>query len=47
MFGPGSLLNAHTNDEHIKLSELGEAYGAYRKIYRALIAFEDGARGCS
>ena len=46
MFGPGSLLNAHTNDEHIKLSELGEAYGAYRKMYSALVAFEDRAPVC-
>jgi acetylornithine deacetylase len=47
MFGPGSLLNAHTNDEHIKLSELGEAYATYRKIFSTLAAYEDGARARS
>jgi acetylornithine deacetylase len=36
MFGPGSLLNAHTHDEHIKLEELGAAYVAYRAMYRSL-----------
>jgi acetylornithine deacetylase len=47
MLGPGSLLNAHTNDEYIKLSELREAYAAYRKIYSTLAAYEDGARAHS
>lgn len=38
MFGPGSLLKAHTNDEHISLQELRAAYGSYRTIYRALVS---------
>ena len=38
MFGPGSLLNAHTNDEHISLQELSAAYGSYRTIYRSLVS---------
>ena len=47
MFGPGSLRHAHTNDEHIKLSELAEAYAAYRQIYTTLISFKNGDRGRS
>lgn len=38
MFGPGSLLNAHTNDEHITLPELSAAYDSYRAIYRSLVS---------
>lgn len=37
MFGPGSLLLAHTDDEHIAVSELAEAYHSYQRIYYALI----------
>lgn len=36
MYGPGSLLNAHTDDEHITLRELGDAFHAYRTIYATL-----------
>jgi len=38
MFGPGSLLNAHTNDEHISCHELYTAYTAYRAMYRSLVS---------
>jgi len=38
MYGPGSLLHAHTNDEHIALEDLGVAFEAYRKIYHALVS---------
>lgn len=37
MFGPGSLLLAHTDDEHILVSELAEAYEGYQRIYRTLV----------
>jgi acetylornithine deacetylase len=36
MYGPGSLLNAHTDDEHIVLNDLAEAFRAYRTIYATL-----------
>lgn len=38
MLGPGSLLNAHTDDECIKLEELSAAYVAYRAMYRSLVS---------
>lgn len=37
MYGPGSLLHAHTDEEHIRLSELAQAFTAYRAIYEALV----------
>lgn len=36
MYGPGSLVNAHTDDEHITLAELLEGFEGYRTIYRKL-----------
>lgn len=36
MYGPGSLLNAHTDDEHIMLNDLADAFRAYRTIYATL-----------
>jgi acetylornithine deacetylase len=38
MFGPGSLLNAHTNDEYIRLEELSAAFIAYRNIFCSLVS---------
>jgi len=36
MFGPGSLLLAHTDDERIALPQLSEAFEAYQRIYHAI-----------
>ena len=36
MYGPGSLVHAHTDDEHILLRDLAEAFKAYRAIYDTL-----------
>lgn len=36
LFGPGSFLVAHTDDEHIELDELDTAIDAYVEIVRAL-----------
>lgn len=36
MFGPGSLLLAHTDDERIALTELADAFEAYQRIYHAI-----------
>lgn len=32
LYGPGSILNAHGENEHIKVSELLESVEAYKKI---------------
>ena len=40
MYGPGSLVHAHTDDEHIELSELGQAFEAYQNIYFILMQAE-------
>jgi len=37
MYGPGSLLVAHTDDEHIPIADLGQAYADYQRIYYALL----------
>jgi acetylornithine deacetylase len=38
LFGPGSALAAHTDDEHVRISELLEAAEGYVRIARALLA---------
>ncbi|HVO12675.1 MAG TPA: M20/M25/M40 family metallo-hydrolase [Vicinamibacteria bacterium] len=38
LFGPGSILVAHTEDEHVDLAELEGAVGQYAAIARALLA---------
>ena len=37
LFGPGSILVAHTPHEHIALDELGAAVGSYERLVRALL----------
>ncbi len=37
LFGPGSILVAHTPDEYIELAELREAVDTYQRIVRALL----------
>jgi acetylornithine deacetylase len=38
LFGPGSFLVAHTDEEHVTLDELGAAVGAYERLARACLA---------
>lgn len=38
LFGAGSILLAHTDDEHVELAELEASVGAYERIARALLA---------
>lgn len=38
LFGPGSIHDAHTSDEYIRLDELRESVDAYVRIVRALLA---------
>ena len=38
LFGPGSILVAHTPDEYIDLDELRGAVGAYERLVRALLS---------
>jgi acetylornithine deacetylase len=38
LFGPGSVLHAHADEEHVGLDELEAAVGAYERIARALLA---------
>lgn len=37
LFGPGSFLVAHTDDEHVSLDELHEAVGAYERLAKQLL----------
>jgi acetylornithine deacetylase len=37
LFGPGSFLVAHTDDEHLELEELYAAVDAYERLVRALL----------
>ena len=43
LFGPGSILDAHTDGDHVRIAELEAAADAYSAIARALLA-ETGAR---
>jgi acetylornithine deacetylase len=38
LFGPGSILLAHTQDEHVELAELEASVGGYERIARTLLA---------
>jgi acetylornithine deacetylase len=38
LFGPGSFLVAHTDEEHVTLDELGAAVGAYERLAKACLA---------
>ncbi len=38
LFGPGSIVVAHTEDEHVEISELEAAVGRYAAIAQALLA---------
>ncbi len=44
LFGPGSILDAHTDEERISKSQMREAVGLYQKLVAALLALP-GARG--
>jgi acetylornithine deacetylase len=37
LFGPGSFLVAHTDDEHVVLDELDDAVDAYERLARACL----------
>ncbi len=37
LFGPGSILDAHTDGEHVEIGELEAAAAAYERIARALL----------
>ena len=37
LFGPGSVLVAHTDDEHVRLEELHQAVNAYERLARELL----------
>ncbi len=38
LFGPGSILDAHTDEDHVRIEELEAAVLAYEQIARALLA---------
>jgi acetylornithine deacetylase len=38
LYGPGSILDAHTADEHVEIADLEGAVGAYRAIAERLLA---------
>jgi acetylornithine deacetylase len=38
LFGPGSILDAHTDGDHVEIAELEAAVGAYERIARTLLA---------
>ena len=38
LFGPGSILDAHTDDDHVRVAELEAAAAAYAAIAKALLA---------
>ncbi len=38
LFGPGSILVAHTDREHVSIDELEKAAGSYQTIARRLLA---------
>jgi acetylornithine deacetylase len=37
LFGPGSVLVAHTDDEYVRLEELHTAVNAYERLARLLL----------
>ena len=37
LFGPGSILDAHTDDDHVRIDELVAAAEAYAAIAKALL----------
>jgi len=37
LFGPGSILDAHTDGENVEIAELEAAVAAYERIARALL----------
>jgi acetylornithine deacetylase len=38
LFGPGSILDAHTAEEHVEIAELEAAVDAYARIAEGLLA---------
>jgi len=47
LFGPGSILDAHTDGEHVEIQELEAAAVAYERIARALLREESAGAGLS
>jgi acetylornithine deacetylase len=45
LFGPGSILDAHTDGERVSKRELEEAVGIYTRLVRTLLAREDKGPG--
>jgi acetylornithine deacetylase len=41
LFGPGSILVAHTEDEHVEIAEMDAAVDGYTRLARALLASND------
>jgi acetylornithine deacetylase len=44
LFGPGSILNAHTDHEFVEKRELAQAVDIYARLARALLAGAPDAR---
>ena len=44
LFGPGSILVAHTDGEHVEIAELEAAVRAYERIARALLREASASR---
>ena len=42
LFGPGSVLHAHTDEDHVEIAELEAAALAYERIARALLREASG-----
>jgi acetylornithine deacetylase len=47
LFGPGSVLDAHTDDDHVEIAELEAGAAAYETIARALLREASGGAGLS
>ena len=45
LFGPGSILDAHTDGEHVEIEGLEAAAVAYERIARALLRESGGRSG--
>ena len=40
LYGPGSILDAHTHNEHIKIADMERAVDDLVKIYKSIITEE-------
>jgi len=45
LFGPGSILVAHTSDEHVRIAELESAVDRYVSLARACLASAAASSG--